>query len=158
GVENRNTYDYVFDRLAKRSGGLFETTLSSMGAESELKKLAAHLRSQYQLTYATVGDLKQRKTEVQVARPRAEVPVGPPRNPRSHEYQGPRHGFRGGGRGRGGPDPGARADAYSHPAARTGPAPHAHVRRRDRGHQPEPLRDRRPQPLRDRPQGEGLRG
>src|SRR5262249_27297853 len=80
-VENRNTYDYVFDRLAKRSGGLFETTLSSMGAESELKKLAAHLRSQYQLTYATVGDLKQRKIEVQVARPRAKVRVGPPRNP-----------------------------------------------------------------------------
>jgi VWFA-related protein len=80
-VENRNTYDYVFERLAKRSGGLFETTLSAMGADSELKKLAAHLRSQYQLTYATVGDLKQRKIEVQVARPRAKVRVGPPRNP-----------------------------------------------------------------------------
>ena len=35
----------------------------------------------YQLTYATVGDLKQRKIEVQVARPRAKVRVGPPRNP-----------------------------------------------------------------------------
>jgi VWFA-related protein len=80
-TENRNSYDYVFDRLAKRSGGLFEVTLSSMAAESELKKLAAHLRSQYQLTYVTVGDLKQRKIEVQVARPRAKVRVGPPRNP-----------------------------------------------------------------------------
>jgi VWFA-related protein len=80
-TENRNSYDYVFDRLAKRSGGLFETTLSSMAAESELKKLSAHLRGQYQLTYATVGDLKQRKIEVQVARPRAKVRVGPPRNP-----------------------------------------------------------------------------
>jgi len=80
-VDNRNTYDYVFDRLARRSGGLFEITLSSMGAENELKKLAAHLRSQYQLTYATIGELKQRKIEVQVARPRAKVSVGPPRNP-----------------------------------------------------------------------------
>jgi len=80
-TENRNSYDYVFDRLARRSAGLFDITLSSMAAESELKKLAAHLRSQYQLTYVTVGDLKQRKIEIQVARPRAKVRVGPPRNP-----------------------------------------------------------------------------
>jgi VWFA-related protein len=80
-LENRNTYDYVFDHLARKSGGLFEVTLSAMGAENSLKKMAAHLRSQYQLTYATVADLKPRKIEVQVARPRTRVRVGPPRNP-----------------------------------------------------------------------------
>jgi VWFA-related protein len=80
-LENRNTYDYVFDHLARKSGGLFEVTLSAMGAENSLKKMAAHLRSQYQLTYATVPDLKPRKIEVQIARPRTRVRVGPPRNP-----------------------------------------------------------------------------
>jgi VWFA-related protein len=79
-VENRNTYDYVFDHLARKSGGAFETTLSPMGAENALKKVAAPLRGQYQLTYATLDDLKQRKLEVQVARPRTKARVGPPRN------------------------------------------------------------------------------
>ena len=73
-IENRTNYDYVLERLARQTGGVFETTLSSMGLGRELKQLLAVLRGQYRLTYATVPDAKEkRKLEVTVARPGAKV-------------------------------------------------------------------------------------
>ena len=77
-IENRNNYDYVLDRLAKKSGGMFETTLSSLALDKEMKKLLGGLRGQYRLTYATVSDLKRRKLEVNVARPGAKVRLAQP--------------------------------------------------------------------------------
>jgi len=72
-LENRTNYEYVLERLARQSGGVFERTLSPMGLGRELKHLLAVLRGQYQLTYATVPDSKERKLEVKVARPGARV-------------------------------------------------------------------------------------
>jgi hypothetical protein len=77
-LENRNNYDYVLDRLAKGSGGMFERTISPMSLDREVKKLLGGLRGQYRLAYATVGDLKQRKLEVKVARPGAKTRVARP--------------------------------------------------------------------------------
>jgi VWFA-related protein len=74
-IENRTNYEYVLERLARQSGGVFETTLSPMGMGRELQRLLAVLRGQYQLTYATVPDAKERKLEVNVARPGARVRV-----------------------------------------------------------------------------------
>jgi VWFA-related protein len=74
-LENRTNYDFVLEGLAKRSGGVHETTLSAMGLSRELDRLLALLRGQYRLTYATVPELKERKLEVKVARPGAKVRV-----------------------------------------------------------------------------------
>jgi VWFA-related protein len=74
-AESRVGYEYVLTTLARKSGGLAETTLSSMGLDSALKKLSAHLKSQYRLTYATPRELKGRKVEVKVARPGVKVRV-----------------------------------------------------------------------------------
>jgi len=79
--ENRSGYDYVFDDLTKRTGGLYESTLSVMGVDAALRKLSAHLRAQYRLSYATVPDLRNRKIEVKVARPGVKVRVGPEPTP-----------------------------------------------------------------------------
>ena len=80
-LENRNNYDYVLSGLARKSGGLFEVTLSAMGVDRGLKTLGAALAGQYRLTYATPPDLKERKLEVTVARPGARVrlPAPPPK-------------------------------------------------------------------------------
>jgi VWFA-related protein len=79
--ENRGNYDYVLGDLTKKTGGLFETTLSFMGADSALRKLTAQLRGQYRLSYATLPELKNRKIEVKVARPGVKVRVGPESRP-----------------------------------------------------------------------------
>lgn len=73
--ETRGNYEYVLSTLASASGGLHERTLSSMGAASVLRRVAGDLRGRYRLTYATEGDLKERKLDVQVARPGAKARV-----------------------------------------------------------------------------------
>ena len=79
--ESRANYDYVFSELARSTGGLHETVLSSLGVESGMKKLSAFLRGSYRLSYATLPGLKNRKLEVKVARPGVKVKVGPSQAP-----------------------------------------------------------------------------
>ena len=75
--DNRSSYDFVLSGLTKKSGGLYETTLSVMGLDSALRKLSAQVRSQYRLSYATVPEMKSRKIEVKVARPGVKVRISP---------------------------------------------------------------------------------
>jgi VWFA-related protein len=75
-ADSRFVYDYVFSELAKRTGGLHETVLSSLGIESSIKKLTAYLRGGYRLSYATLPGIKNRKLEVKVARPGVKVRLG----------------------------------------------------------------------------------
>jgi VWFA-related protein len=75
-ADSRMIYDYVFSELAKRTGGLHENVLSSLGIENSLKKLTAYLRGGYRLTYATLPGIKNRKLEVKVARPGVKVRLG----------------------------------------------------------------------------------
>jgi hypothetical protein len=86
--EMRSNVGYVMDRLAKATGGRFETIMSPMGVDSALRKLTAHLRSAYRLLYATVPDLKKRDLELRVARkdtkpvlPAASTREATPREP-----------------------------------------------------------------------------
>jgi VWFA-related protein len=67
--EMRSSISYVMDRLARATGGRYEVILSTMGVDSALRKLSAHLRSGYRLAYATVPELKKRKLDLSVARP-----------------------------------------------------------------------------------------
>ncbi len=69
----RTNYEYVLTSLALLSGGLHERTLSSMGAAVGLRKLSADLRGRYRLSYATEPDLKERKLQIQLARPGAKA-------------------------------------------------------------------------------------
>lgn len=79
-LESRQNYDYVFSALTRKTGGLREVVLSSMGIEVALKKVATDLAAQYRLRYATLPEIKERKLEVQVARQGARVRVvGAPR-------------------------------------------------------------------------------
>jgi hypothetical protein len=66
--EMRTNVSYVLDRLARSTGGAYDTVLSPMGTDSALRKLSAHLRAGYRLAYATVGDLKKRKLDLSIAR------------------------------------------------------------------------------------------
>lgn len=74
--EDRAKYGFVLDELSKKSGGLSEVRLSAMGLPSSMSRLAAELRSQYRITYASVPDQKERKVEVKVAQPGVKVRVG----------------------------------------------------------------------------------
>ncbi len=71
--DTRTSYEYALTRLATLSGGLHERIVSSMGASAGLRKLAADLRGHYLLSYVTEPGGKERKIEVQVARPRTKV-------------------------------------------------------------------------------------
>ena len=75
----RLDYDYVFDNVARQSGGLRELTLSAMGVPRALEKVVQALKAPYRLSYTTVPDLKERKVEVRVARPGVKVRTGPVR-------------------------------------------------------------------------------
>jgi VWFA-related protein len=75
-LDMRVAYEHVLGELAKRSGGLYETTVSSMGTGRALEKISQQLRAQHRLLYATVPDLKERRIEVKVARPGVKVRVG----------------------------------------------------------------------------------
>jgi VWFA-related protein len=73
--DTRTSYEYCLSRLAQLSGGLHERIVSSMGAASGLRKLAADLRAHYRLSYATEPGLKERRIEIRVARPGTKVRV-----------------------------------------------------------------------------------
>lgn len=74
----RADYDFVLGRLARDSGGLVERTLSGMGAETGLERLAGDLAGRYRLVYAAgAGDGRASKLEVHVARPGTKVRVLP---------------------------------------------------------------------------------
>ena len=73
GFEQRANLSYVFDRLAKASGGEYDLVLSYLGADAGLRKLSPYLRAGYRLAYATVPDLKKRKIDLTVARPGTKV-------------------------------------------------------------------------------------
>jgi hypothetical protein len=85
--ETRTNLSYVFDRLARATGGRDETVLSAMSTDGALRKLSAHLRGGYRLAYATVPDLKKRKLDLSVARPgtRLFLPIASEREPSSGE-------------------------------------------------------------------------
>lgn len=71
--ETRSRLGYVFDRLAKRSGGSHEVVLSALAADSALRKLSPWLEAGYRVAWATVPDLKKRRVELTVARPDTQV-------------------------------------------------------------------------------------
>jgi VWFA-related protein len=71
--EMRSNLSYVLDRLTKSTGGVYEVVLSSMGADTALRRLSPVLRSGYRLSYATVPDLKKRDLALSVARPGTKV-------------------------------------------------------------------------------------
>jgi VWFA-related protein len=73
----RLDYEYVVSTLAERSGGLFESTLSAMGVDDALDKIAADLAGRYRVSYATLSGSKADKVEVTVARPGVKVRVAP---------------------------------------------------------------------------------
>jgi hypothetical protein len=76
--DTRSNLSYALDHLAVASGGRYEMVLSAMGTDGALRKLSSALRAGYRVAYATVPDLKRRKLEFTVARPktRAVVPEG----------------------------------------------------------------------------------
>jgi hypothetical protein len=69
----RTNLNYVFDRLARVTGGFYDTVLSPMAVDRALKRASLYLQGGYRLTYATVSDLKKRKLELRVARPGTKV-------------------------------------------------------------------------------------
>jgi VWFA-related protein len=71
--EMRSNVGYVMDRLARATGGRFETILSPMGLDGALRKFSAHLRGAYRLVYATVPDLKKRDLDLRIARKDTKV-------------------------------------------------------------------------------------
>jgi VWFA-related protein len=73
----RADYDFVLTGLADKTGGLRETTLSSMGIATSLGKIAEDLKNRYRLSYATLPEAKATKVEVKVARPGVKVRVSP---------------------------------------------------------------------------------
>ena len=70
--------DHVFGELARRTGGLYESPLTSLAVERATAKISADIDGQYRLRYATLPDLEERKLDVQVARPDVEVRVSMP--------------------------------------------------------------------------------
>jgi von Willebrand factor type A domain len=74
-LQTRTNVGYVLERLARTTGGLYEVLLSPMAVKASLKKASAYLRAGYRLSYATVTDLKKRKLELKVARPKTRVVV-----------------------------------------------------------------------------------
>jgi hypothetical protein len=79
GDVSRLDYDYVFDGIARNSGGIHELTMSAMGVPRALEKVTQALKAPYRLSYNTIPDLKNRKLEVQVARPGVKVRIAPVR-------------------------------------------------------------------------------
>jgi len=71
----RVAYDYALGTLVKKTGGLYEASLSAMGTSAALQKLSGQLRGRYRVSYATLSEVKSRKVEVQVARPGAKARV-----------------------------------------------------------------------------------
>jgi hypothetical protein len=74
-VEMQTNYNHVFSELAKKSGGLYETPLTSLGADNRLARVGADLQARYRIRYATLEGLEERELEVEVARPDVKTRV-----------------------------------------------------------------------------------
>lgn len=85
--DTQSRISYVFDRVARATGGRYEIVLSAMGTDDALRKLDVHLRAGYRIAYATVPELKKRKLELSVARPGTKVflPLSSEREPSKAE-------------------------------------------------------------------------
>jgi VWFA-related protein len=75
--ESLAKYDYVLSELTRKTGGVFETVLTSLAVGHALERVGGALRGQYRLRYATVPEIKERKLEVKVSRPGVRVRMGP---------------------------------------------------------------------------------
>ncbi|HXB53559.1 MAG TPA: VWA domain-containing protein [Vicinamibacteria bacterium] len=75
--ESLARYDYVLGELTRKTGGVYETVLTSLAVGHALERVGAALRGQYRLRYATVPEIKERKLEVKVSRPGVRVRIGP---------------------------------------------------------------------------------
>jgi VWFA-related protein len=75
---DRQKYDFLLRGLSEKSGGRYETVLSSMAVAQAMDKLLDDLKSQYRLKYVGAPDVKDkdRQLEVKVARPGVKVRVG----------------------------------------------------------------------------------
>jgi VWFA-related protein len=71
--EQRGNLHYVLDRLAVSTGGRHEVVLSAMSADTAMRRLSTAMRSAYRIAYASVPELKKRKLELTVARPKTKV-------------------------------------------------------------------------------------
>ncbi len=76
--DTRTNLGYTLEGLATASGGRYQVILSAMGLDQALRKASTMLRAGYRIAYATVPDLKRRKLELTVARPKTKalVPAG----------------------------------------------------------------------------------
>jgi hypothetical protein len=75
--EMRLDYEYVLSELSNKTGGLLERPLSAMGVATAMRKVSQDLGSRLRIRYATKSDLKQRRIDVQVARPGVKIRIGP---------------------------------------------------------------------------------
>lgn len=80
--EMRAAYSHVFSELARLTGGLHETTLTSMATRKPLLQIAADLQNRYLLTYAGDAGTKPGKLELQVARPKTRLRLAQNQEPR----------------------------------------------------------------------------
>jgi hypothetical protein len=76
-TDDRIRFDYVLGALTGETGGVYERPLSAMGVAGALRNVSAAIRAPYRLSYATLAELKERKLEVNVARPGVKVRVWP---------------------------------------------------------------------------------
>jgi hypothetical protein len=71
--DTRVNLSYAFDHLTAATAGRYDTVLSEMGLDGALRKTSVALQAGYRIAYATVPDLKKRKLELTVARPKTKV-------------------------------------------------------------------------------------
>jgi von Willebrand factor type A domain len=77
-LDARTNYGFVLETLTRQTGGLFETPVSVMGVRSALDRIASLLRARHRIRYATLPEVKDRKIQVQIARPGVKVFMAPP--------------------------------------------------------------------------------
>jgi hypothetical protein len=66
-------YEYVLGELAEKTGGSFESALSSMGLKDRLARIGSALAASYRLTYRAPAGVGPRDIEISVARPGVKV-------------------------------------------------------------------------------------
>lgn len=72
----RPEHEYALTQAARRSGGLFQALPSAQGVKEALAKVDVALRSQWLLTYRTLPNPHERRTEVRTRNP-LTVRLGP---------------------------------------------------------------------------------
>jgi hypothetical protein len=73
--DTRTNLSYTLDHLASATGGRYELILSPMAVDEALRRDGSLLRAGYRVLYATVPELKKRKLELSVARPKTKALV-----------------------------------------------------------------------------------